>query len=627
MWDRVSCEGNETHMMDCSPAPSYSTGPDTNQKEEAGVICSGSKQLRLADGKSRCAGRVEVYHQGEWGTVCDDYWDQADADVVCRQLNCGHAVNATVMAYHGRGTGKIWMDDVKCSGDEAALSNCQSNPKGHHNCHHKEDAGVICAESTDLRLSHGSHECEGRLEVFYNGSWGSVCNNNMDRDIVSLICRQLNCGSSGNQESMYTYGVASPDSVFWVDNIECRKRDETLEQCPSSSWATHACTLREVAEIKCDGKINNPQQLSCPTLQNCTDNDRVRLIGGQDNCSGRVEVWFKGLWGTVCDDSWDMKDAEVVCRQLGCGSAITADGEAMFGNGTGPIWLSEVNCKGYEPGLQDCQSLHWNKSNCHHKEDAGVTCTGAPPDVTATTLASRPVLRTPVTRSPFISTKNLVVTCIILGVLLIIGIIAVGVLIKCLSNYRKGIWNISSEYLYDAVYEEIDSNLLREKQRLSKRSVSPSSEKLEYYTSAPEERYDEISEKETDVDVSPPYGYDDAGEDQPNDSAMDSADPEVVPPYEYDDVENADDPKMLTVAEANVRRPPEDGYDDAVMGNLSPSLETNEGVATDDINGTCVKGSSKGFLDPNTQDDGICDRDISDSLAESIIDYDDAELA
>ncbi|KAM4637016.1 scavenger receptor cysteine-rich type 1 protein M130-like [Discoglossus pictus] len=307
MWDRISCEGNETQLKDCSFAPPNSTSTEISQMKETEIICAGNKELRLVDGKSRCAGRVEVYHQGEWGTVCDDYWNQADADVVCRQLNCGHAITATIMAYHGRGNGKIWMDDVKCTGDEAALSSCPSNPKGQHNCHHKEDSGVICAESTDLRLVNGFDDCEGRLEVYYNGSWGSVCNNNMDRDIVSVICRQLNCGSTGIQEkstdlrlvdgfddcegrlevyyngswgsvcnnkmdrdivsvicrqlncgstgiqeSMYAYGVAPSNSFFWVDHIECRKRDETLWQCPSSSWTPNSCTIREVAEIKCD---------------------------------------------------------------------------------------------------------------------------------------------------------------------------------------------------------------------------------------------------------------------------------------------------------------------------------------------------------------------------------------
>lgn len=107
--------------------------------------------MRLVSGSGQCSGRVEVFYKGQWGTVCDDDWQMSNADVVCKQLGCGHAVSAPTSAHFGRGSGPIWLDNVDCSGQEPALTHCSHNGFGQNNCGHGEDAGVIC-----LGKMHGS---------------------------------------------------------------------------------------------------------------------------------------------------------------------------------------------------------------------------------------------------------------------------------------------------------------------------------------------------------------------------------------------------------------------------------------------------------------------------------------
>ena len=80
----------------------------------------------------------------------------------------------------------------------------------------------------------------------------------------------------------------------------------------------------------------------------------VRLVDGSGRCDGRVEVKYQNQWGTVCRVSWDEKDAAVVCKQLGCGSVISAARSKRFVLGSGPIWMDEVHCRGTESALSDC---------------------------------------------------------------------------------------------------------------------------------------------------------------------------------------------------------------------------------------------------------------------------------
>ncbi|XP_029945291.1 galectin-3-binding protein B-like isoform X2 [Salarias fasciatus] len=105
----------------------------------------------------------------------------------------------------------------------------------------------------------------------------------------------------------------------------------------------------------------------------------VRLSGSIDVSEGRVEVYHEGRWGTVCDDNFDMAEAQVVCRQLnfpGAKSVIIGRQYQQVSppETPGPIWLDDINCKGTEKHLVNCEFKSWGETDCSHKEDVGVLC-------------------------------------------------------------------------------------------------------------------------------------------------------------------------------------------------------------------------------------------------------------
>ncbi|XP_053118565.1 soluble scavenger receptor cysteine-rich domain-containing protein SSC5D-like isoform X2 [Hemicordylus capensis] len=417
-------------------------------------------QVRLSGGPNLCVGRVELFHQGEWGTVCDDDWDLRDVAVVCRELDCGEALSAPHGAWFGEGAGPIWLNEVHCMGTEWHLHSCRHLGFRKHVCTHEEDASAICsvqrfppftafpphttvrrskmeaattaraaslppAEGTPaLRLVGGRSHCSGRLEVFHQGQWGTVCDDMWDLLDAAVVCRELDCGEALAAPGGALFGEGN--SAIWLDDVQCQGEESMLADCPASPWGTHNCRHTEDAGAVCSGEMplamveehlamltrtvapqrsrstaleitplpTQPARVQAesvayeasqqkeksprkgPSEEDLGGKWQIRLVGGPGSCAGRLEVLYKDQWGTVCDDGWDLLDAAVVCRELGCGAPLLSTGNARYGPGTGPIWLDDVNCTGAETTLWHCHAQPWGQHNCNHHEDASIICTG-----------------------------------------------------------------------------------------------------------------------------------------------------------------------------------------------------------------------------------------------------------
>ncbi|XP_056366044.1 LOW QUALITY PROTEIN: deleted in malignant brain tumors 1 protein-like [Oenanthe melanoleuca] len=349
------------HPGEALTPPGVSPGeatPHTGEPEEG--------QVRLAGGPHRCAGRVEVFHAGRWGTVCDDAWDLADAQVSCRQVRCGPALWAPGAARFGEGAGPIWLDGLRCAGTEAHLAECPARPWGQHTCNHVEDASAICADSglsgaPQVRLSGAPDRCAGRVEVLHEHLWGTVCDDTWGLRQAQVVCAHLGCGRALEAPGAARYGRGS--GPIWLDDVTCRGDEPDLFRCDHRTWGDHNCHHGEDAGVVCAGNSSSGE---------------VRLVAGPHLCAGRVEVLHEGRWGTVCERGWDLRDAQVVCRQVGCGRALEAPGRAWFGRGSGQVWLSDLTCAGSEQHLGQCPGPTWGSNTCGHSEDAGVVCAAHP---------------------------------------------------------------------------------------------------------------------------------------------------------------------------------------------------------------------------------------------------------
>ncbi|KAL7408346.1 hypothetical protein ABVT39_022034 [Epinephelus coioides] len=338
VWMTSGCDNFRTAMSKCVVSDNSSSITD--------LICSDS--VRLVNGTSLCSGRLEVksnQSNHRWSSVCETDFDQQDAEVVCRELSCGPPLVLQGGLY-GEMEAPMWTKEFQCEGSESDLLDCRSSGSERDTCSPGKAVGLTCSEP--VRLVGGDSRCGGTLEVKHQGEWRPVGKNsiNWSLDEAAVACRELDCGSA---VSVGLREESSRRSV-WEINSNCVLSGFSLRECVQSRSSS------SMADLTCL--------------------DSVRLVNGISLCSGRLEVKSKQSnqrWSSVCEADFDQQDAEVVCRELGCGPPSALQG-LLYGEVEAPMWTKGFQCEGSEAALLDCRSSGSERDTCSPGKAVGLTC-------------------------------------------------------------------------------------------------------------------------------------------------------------------------------------------------------------------------------------------------------------
>ncbi|XP_050305019.1 lysyl oxidase homolog 3A-like [Anthonomus grandis grandis] len=227
-----------------------------------------------------------------------------------------------------------------------------------------------------IRLVGGRDEYEGNVEILYQGTWGSVCDDEWDLQEASVVCKQLGYQSENAQPTSNSY-FGKSKRKFWLDNIFCDGSEDELANCRFDSWGKHDCTDSEAAGVIClelTRKPVEPKKSYKTKIKSVVK--KIRLQGGRVTSEGRVEFLnTRGGWDQICADGWSFREALVVCRTLSLGYAADAIQTTYFGGNLTDTSLAGVKCFSNETDFGECIYDESLTGRCEGKEVAAVACT------------------------------------------------------------------------------------------------------------------------------------------------------------------------------------------------------------------------------------------------------------
>ena len=330
-------------------------------------------------------GAVQVTYNGRTGMVCDDYFTDYSAvynpylgpQVVCRMLGFPDVESIVKSGYgsiYNKETNLAYLlDEVKCTGSETNIADCSHNAWGTENCGDTEESSIVCRYPSAIHEMHASlvhgNDHSGAVYLTSGAFEGYLCADAWDVHSAHVVCHMLgfNGALSTTRGDLF---VQPNSSQILIGGVRCQGNESNLLECDPNAF-----------EFLTDKRTGPPGYI-CRDPQiagvECNIIKDVQLVGGSAHAGAVQITYHNGTTGSICDDDWDLHDAEVVCRMLGFPRAIgIPDGNTFYNQSISTFTMNKLDCTGDEASIQECRYI--SGQSCSANEIAGVNCCSLSP--------------------------------------------------------------------------------------------------------------------------------------------------------------------------------------------------------------------------------------------------------
>ncbi|XP_061193624.1 scavenger receptor cysteine-rich domain superfamily protein-like [Saccostrea echinata] len=353
--DSMSCNGNEDSLLECARSGS-------NSCNLAGVICycTIKGRVRIVNGSFPDEGRVEVLVYDRWRKVCSTNWDKNDADVTCRSLGFFGGAPVSLPAVEKRNKTIWFLDGMNCNGDEESLFECAA--RGSITCNSGREAGVICYNQTvngTVRIVNGSSPNEGVVEVLKNHRWRNVYEAGWNKNDADVTCKSF--GYSGGFPVSSLLFVDNKEDALMLGAMNCVGDEDSLLKCPRSITLSSTYYVGGKAAVVCYH----------------TENDTIKYVienTAQEKSIIMPKIYINGTWRVLCRRSWDVSNANVICRSLGYPGYQALLRNWTHGSSFGKPLVNSIWCNSWEKMITQCGSGLYSPEDCSSNGGVVIEC-------------------------------------------------------------------------------------------------------------------------------------------------------------------------------------------------------------------------------------------------------------